>query len=195
MLKKITSAVEFAAESTTISSFSSKILRFKSSTRCFLIIRQIFCATFEVGSLNENRNPINGQSFGRRLFNAFNRLDERYLAPLFTRKQRHQSDMKRLFEELIIAEHLEKMYATTSPEKMILSTGQNGDVVINLTPAVPETSPMGNGVAVINSSGVGKADLSLLVPPHPQHRRNSITSGHSAAGIGGYQRGVRKVRI
>ena len=105
-----------------------------------------------------------GQGLGRRLLNRLNQLDERYLARVFTRNQQQQSDMKRLFEELIIADQLAKMNGGFGDRINPAFNGdQHGDVVITLSPTDDHMTPKGLApVGYVN--GTAAADLNLLLP-------------------------------
>ena len=173
----------------------------KASTEQRTLMAELNESLFESLTAGIGLVADSGHGIGRQIMDKFNQFDQRYLMRIFTRNQQRQSDMKRLFEELIIADHLSNVYSKNKPglvnPAFAASTGDEGDVVINVEKAILSN---GNATAVTNSAvianGVGDADglwrrgrgsptatppaldLNYLLPAvqHNQQHRESIAS-------------------
>ena len=128
-----------------------------------------------------------GHGLGRQIMDKFNQLDQRFLMRIFTRNQQRQSDMKRLFEELVIADQLNNMYSSNNNinkpgvvNPAFTLSGEE-DVVVNMEAngGVVGDSGISNGEVVRRGRGSPTAtppplDLNFLVPMAQQHRRDGV---------------------
>jgi len=115
----------------------------KASTEQRTLMDELNVYVFESLTAGIGLIADSGHGLGRQLMDKFNQFDERFLMRIFTRNQQRHSDMKRLFEELIIADQLSNMYKHSKPGLVNPSFETSlGDVVINV-----DKPKMSNGIA------------------------------------------------